>query len=126
MLEETITGLVLGLKLFIETIGALFIGIGALLTLGRFLRVLAKPSIRGYESTRLLLARFLSLGLEFQLAADILGTAVAPSWAQIGKLGAIAVIRTGLNYFLAREMKEEQEAVQEEVQQPVAIQRELA
>ena len=126
MLEETITSLVLGLKLFIETIGALFIGVGALLTLGRFLRVLSKPSIRGYESTRLLLARFLSLGLEFQLAADILGTAVAPSWAQIGKLGAIAVIRTGLNYFLAREMKEEQEAVQEEVQQPVAIQRELA
>lgn len=126
MIEETITRLVLGLKLFVETTGALLIGIGALLTLGRFFRVLPRPSIRGYESTRLLLARFLSLGLEFQLAADILGTAVAPSWAQIGKLGAIAVIRTGLNYFLAREMKEEQEAVQEEVQQPVAIQRELA
>lgn len=126
MIEETITTLVLGLKLFVETIGALFIGVGALLTLARFLRVLTKPSIRGYESTRLLLARFLSLGLEFQLAADILGTAVAPSWAQIGKLGAIAVIRTGLNYFLAREMKEEQEVVQEDEQEQVAIQRKLA
>lgn len=115
MIEETITRLVLGLKLFVETIGALFIGVGALLTLFRFFKVLAKPTIRGYESIRLLLARFLSLGLEFQLAADILGTAVAPSWAQIGKLGAIAVIRTGLNYFLAREMKEEQEAVQGEI-----------
>ncbi|HEU4712356.1 MAG TPA: DUF1622 domain-containing protein [Pyrinomonadaceae bacterium] len=115
MIEETITRLVLGLKLFVETIGALFIGVGALLTLVRFLKVLGKPTIRGYESIRLLLARFLSLGLEFQLAADILGTAVAPSWAQIGKLGAIAVIRTGLNYFLAREMKEEQEAVQGEI-----------
>jgi uncharacterized membrane protein len=73
--------------------------------------VFRRPSIRGYENTRLTLARFLSLGLEFQLAADILGTAVSPSWAQIGKLGAIAVIRTGLNYFLAREMKEEEEAV---------------
>ncbi|HKR11289.1 MAG TPA: DUF1622 domain-containing protein [Pyrinomonadaceae bacterium] len=126
MIEETITTLVLGLKLFIETIGALFIGVGALLTLARFIRVLSKPSIRGYESTRLLLARFLSLGLEFQLAADILGTAVAPSWAQIGKLGAIAVIRTGLNYFLAREMKEEQEVVQEDEQEQVAIERKLA
>ena len=126
MIEETITTLVLGLKLFVETIGALFIGVGALLTLARFIRVLSKPSIRGYESTRLLLARFLSLGLEFQLAADILGTAVAPSWAQIGKLGAIAVIRTGLNYFLAREMKEEQEVVQEDEQEQVAIQRKLA
>jgi uncharacterized membrane protein len=80
-----------------------------------FFKVVASPSIRGYESTRLLLARFLSLGLEFQLAADILGTAVAPSWAQIGKLAAVAVIRTGLNYFLAREIKEEQEAVQSEL-----------
>ena len=111
MIEETITRVVLGLKLFIETVGALFIGVGAILTVVRFLRVLPHPSTRGYESTRLLLARFLSLGLEFQLAADILGTAVAPSWAQIGKLAAIAVIRTFLNYFLAREMKEEQEAV---------------
>jgi len=114
MIEDTITRVVLGLKLFIETVGALLIGIGALLTLASFFKVLAKPTIRGYESTRLLLARFLSLGLEFQLAADILGTAVAPSWAQIGKLGAIAVIRTGLNYFLAREMKEEEETVQGE------------
>jgi len=115
MIEETITRLVLGLKLFVETVGALMIGAGAILTLIRFFKVLFNPTVRGFESTRLLLARFLSLGLEFQLAADILGTAVAPSWAQIGKLGAVAVIRTGLNYFLAREMKEEQEAVQGEV-----------
>ena len=111
MIEETIANTVLWLKLFVETIGALFIGVGAIATLIRFLNNLRSPSERGYESTRLLLARFLSLGLEFQLAADILGTTIAPSWTQIGKLGAIAVIRTGLNYFLAREMKEEQEAV---------------
>lgn len=126
MIEETITRLVLGLKLFIETAGALFIGIGALLALARFIRVLSRPTIRGYESIRLLLARFLSLGLEFQLAADILGTAVSPSWAQIGKLAAIAVIRTGLNYFLAREMNEEEEAIQEEQQEQVVTRRKLA
>ena len=45
--------------------------------------------------------------MEFQLGADILSTAIAPSWEQIGKLGAIAVIRTALNYFLSREMREE-------------------
>ena len=111
MIEETIANIILWLKLFVETVGALFIGVGAIATLIRFLAMLRNPSEGGYESTRLLLARFLSLGLEFQLAADILGTTVAPSWTQIGKLGAIAVIRTGLNYFLAREMKEEQEVV---------------
>ena len=57
---------------------------------------------------RLGLSRSLALALEFQLAADILGTALAPGWTQIGKLGAIAVIRTFLNYFLAREISEEE------------------
>jgi uncharacterized membrane protein len=51
------------------------------------------------------------LALEFQLGADILSTAIAPSWDEIGKLGAIAVIRTGLNYFLSIEMREEREGI---------------
>jgi uncharacterized membrane protein len=49
----------------------------------------------------------LALALEFQLGADILSTAIAPSWEQIGKLGAIAVIRTALNFFLSKEMQDE-------------------
>ena len=60
-----------------------------------------------FVGVRLTLARYLSLALEFQLAADILSTAIAPSWDQIGKLAAIAVIRTGLNYFLAQEVRNE-------------------
>jgi uncharacterized membrane protein len=57
-------------------------------------------------SVRLSLARYLALALELQLGADILSTAVAPSWDQIGKLGAIAAIRTSLNFFLMRELQE--------------------
>ncbi len=67
--------------------------------------VLQQPE--NYVEVRLTLARYLALAIEFELAADILSTAIAPSWDQIGKLGAIVVIRTGLNYFLMREMKEE-------------------
>ena len=48
---------------------------------------------------------WLLLGLEFELAADIIGSVVAPSWEEIGKLGAIAVIRTFLNYFLERDIE---------------------
>jgi uncharacterized membrane protein len=66
--------------------------------------------MESYNSIRLTLARYLALALEFQLGADILSTAIAPSWDQIGKLGAIAVIRTLLNYFLTREMREERGA----------------
>ena len=61
----------------------------------------------GFTFVRMGLGRFLALGLEFQLAADLMRTAVAPSFDQIGKLAAIAAIRTGLNFFLDREMKEE-------------------
>jgi uncharacterized membrane protein len=56
------------------------------------------------EEIRLKLGRWLVLALEFELAADILKTAVAPTWTEIGQLAAIAVLRTGLNYFLQREI----------------------
>ena len=105
--ESTIVTLVLWLKLAVETAGALIIGIGVVAAAYRFARSLAPPGLEGYNEIRLTLARFLALALEFQLGADVLSTAVAPSWTQIGKLGAIAVIRTVLNYFLTREMREE-------------------
>lgn len=47
-----------------------------------------------------------ALALELLLGADVLATAVAPSWDGIGKLTAIAIIRTTLNYFLSKELKE--------------------
>ncbi len=51
-------------------------------------------------------ARWIVAGLTFQLAGDIVHTAVAPTWDEIGRLGAIAVIRTFLAYFLDRDMEE--------------------
>ena len=96
-----------------EAVSALIIAVGvlhaALLTLA-----LAVPSIRAgtergldpRESIRLKLGRWLALALEFQLAADILKTAVAPTWDDVGKVAAIIVLRTMLNFFLAREIAE--------------------
>jgi len=62
---------------------------------------------------RLSLGRFLALGLEFQLASDVLRTAIAPSFDELGKLAAVAAIRTALNFFLAREIREEQRVLAE-------------
>jgi uncharacterized membrane protein len=56
------------------------------------------------ELIRLRLGRWLALALEFELGADILRTAIAPSWSDIGQLAAIATIRTLLNYFLQQEI----------------------
>jgi len=51
-------------------------------------------------------AIWLMLGLEFELAADIIRSAISPSWTDIGQLGAIAAIRTALNYFLEKDIGE--------------------
>jgi uncharacterized membrane protein len=57
------------------------------------------------ENVRLRLGRWLALALEFELAADILRTAIVPSWNEIGQVGAIIVLRTVLNFFLQQEIE---------------------
>jgi uncharacterized membrane protein len=106
-IEVSVANAVQWLRLAVEASGAIIIGLGVVIAMYLFVRGLIPPRIDGFNDIRLTLARFLALALEFQLGADILSTAVAPSWDQIGKLGAIAVIRTGLNYFLTREMRDE-------------------
>ena len=51
-------------------------------------------------------ASWIMLALEFALAADIVDTAIAPTWDDIGRLAAIAAIRTVLNWFLERDIEE--------------------
>jgi uncharacterized membrane protein len=51
-------------------------------------------------------ARWLVAGLTFQLAADIIETATSTSWDSVGRIAAIAAIRTFLNYFLERDLNE--------------------
>jgi uncharacterized membrane protein len=116
--ESTIVNAVLWLKLAVETVGALVIGLGIVNAAYLFARALIPPQVKNYNRVRLTLARYLALALEFQLGADILSTAVAPTWDQIGKLGAIAVIRTALNFFLTREMRDERETNEAEGQSP--------
>lgn len=108
--EQLVIAGVNWIRLGVESVGAVVIGIGILVALYGFLRgALERDEVR-YTAVRLSFARYLALGLEFQLAADILSTAVAPTWDQIGKLAAIAVIRTGLNFFLMHELRESSRA----------------
>jgi uncharacterized membrane protein len=102
------------IALVVEGGAVLVIALGALQTLWRGLGVFFlkdKNANRRIQETtkdevRLAFGRWLAMGLEFELAADILRTAVAPSWDEIGKLAAIAVLRTALNYFLQREIQQ--------------------
>jgi uncharacterized membrane protein len=96
------------LRLGIEVVGAGVVAFGFVVGLAAFARAsLPRTHADAYPGVRLILARYLAVALEFQLAADILSTAIAPSWDAIGRLGAVAVIRTGLNYFLGKEMESE-------------------
>ena len=48
---------------------------------------------------------WLLLGLEFELAADIIRSVVSPTREDLLELAAIAVIRTFLNYFLEKDLE---------------------
>jgi uncharacterized membrane protein len=102
------------LRLVVEAIGAAIVGFGTVATAVRFLLTLL--GIRDYSNTeiRLFLGRYLALGLEFQIGADILSTAVAPTLDDVLLLGAIVVIRTVLNYFLSKELERERQQVRSE------------
>ncbi len=108
------------LRLAVEAIGAAVIGIGAAATVFRY--ALSLLSLRTYTNSdlRLYLGRFLALGLEFQLASDILATAVAPTFEEVQLLAAIVVIRTVLNYFLQKELEREQDLPKPERDAPVS------
>lgn len=95
------------LKLGVEIVGASVVAIGVIVAAVIFFRTPFSGGRNDFQRVRLTLAHYLLVGLEFQLAADILSTAIAPTWDHIGKLSAVAVIRTVLNVVLKREMQHE-------------------
>lgn len=90
--------------------GGLVVGVAIIRGIIEYLRELFQ--YRGAdipkERIRLSLGRGLALALEFQLAADVLSTALNPSLRDIGVLAAIVVLRTLLNFFLQRELRQEE------------------
>lgn len=106
-IEEQVQSGVEWLRLLVETLGAVVIAAGVVVAVIGIVRHVTTQQGISFTPIRLSFARYLTLALELQLAADILSTSVAPTWERIGKLAAIAVIRTALNYFLTREMKDE-------------------
>lgn len=108
-LEAVVTDATAFAVLFIEAVVLVVIAGATLLAV---VKVLGLPSIppqeRMQHSRRIWLgyARWLVAGLTLQLGADILESSIAPTWHAIAQLGAIAVIRTFLNYFLERDIRE--------------------
>jgi uncharacterized membrane protein len=105
-MEEVASVITKHLSSVVEILAALVIGVALIRFLVRYLKHLFNPhdGITN-QAIRIHFGSALTLSLELLLAADILATAIAPTWDDIGKLAAIAVLRTALNYFLERELK---------------------
>jgi len=94
------------LSSFVEILAAIIIAIALLRFIYKYIVNLAQPNIETInQNLRIQFGSSLTIALELLLAADILSTAIAPTWDDIGKLAAIATLRTALNYFLERELK---------------------
>jgi uncharacterized membrane protein len=95
----------------IHAMALLIVLVGTVQAFARTCPAIVSPSTSGrhFRTAYLQYARWLIAALTFQLAADIIETSIAPSWYEIGRLAAIAVIRTFLNYFLERDMIEFEE-----------------
>ena len=105
-------------EVILNAISLLCIVAGVVLSLARSIRERRASSGDHPLHTyfRVIFGGWLVVALEFQLAADIVGTIVSPTTAHLIELGAIAAIRTFLNYFLGKELSEEKEVLNERVE----------
>jgi len=91
----------------VELLAVAVIAVGAIEAIAGVIKQKSNP-LRPFAWKKEVFIRFgswLLLGLEFALAADIVRSAISPTWTQIGQLAAIAGIRTFLNYFLERDVE---------------------
>lgn len=87
--------------------GALIIFSGVIIALIRYMRYLFSESATqktDLNKIRLNLGIVLTLGLEFIVAADLIGTTTAPDYYSVGIVASIVLIRTVLSFTLNREI----------------------
>jgi len=114
-MEELFKDIATRIALAVELSAALLIAYGSIEALvGLLIPRRSFESRKLFHKRRQVFLRFgvwLLLALEFELAADIVRSAISPTWSQIGQLGAIATIRTVLNFFLERDIREFDESI---------------
>lgn len=95
-------------EVLLNSISLFFIVAGVIISLYKSIRGRLRISKEFplHIQFRLMFGGWLVVALEFQLAADIVGTIVSPTNEHLIQLGAVALIRTFLNYFLNKELNE--------------------
>jgi len=108
-MEEILREFARNIALAAELVCVLTVALGAALTVVRVVIALVHGKGTDQATRRAIFVGFagwIILALEFALGADIVRTAIAPSWDDIGQLAAIAAVRTALNYFLEKDVQE--------------------
>ena len=107
-MKEWMIGIAENAVIVINAMGLVIIAFGTIEAFLQSVRAIFNRSATGglFRTAYLRYARWLVAGLTFQLAADIIETSVLPTWDEVGRLGAIAAIRTFLNFFLERDLAE--------------------
>ena len=90
----------------VEACGTLIISLEVARTLVQYLIAFFGRRPMHMLDLRVRLGQSMVMGLEFQVAADILKTALTPTWNDILLLAALIGLRTVLNYLLERELQE--------------------
>jgi uncharacterized membrane protein len=107
-MEELLKITANNVALAVETIAVLIVAFGALnAVIGILMAFVRGPRHEGWgRQIWVTFGTWLLGGLQFALAADIVRSAISPTWEQIGQLAAIAAIRTFLSYFLEKDLIE--------------------
>ena len=107
MIQPFLEAVTAGIALALEVVATLVVAAGSAQALIGLVRGMASGTMgKWMRGVWLHYASWIVLGLEFALAADIVRTAISPNWDDIGKLAAIATVRTALNYFLKDDLED--------------------
>jgi len=109
-MKDWLTVIAFNVVMIIQIMALLVVTFGTVQAFLHSLRAMVNPSASGqhFHGGYVQYARWLIAGLTFQLAADIIQTAFAPSWDEIGQLAAIAAIRAFVNFFLEHDMAQQE------------------
>lgn len=107
-MEELLRATAHYVGLGVEAIAILVIAIGSVEAVVNIVRLVVGRDVNGPQRRAVWLefARWLVAALTFQLAADIISTSFSPTWDEVGRLAAVAAIRTFLSFFLDREVED--------------------
>jgi uncharacterized membrane protein len=110
-MNEWLSIVVVNVVMIIQVMALVVVAYGTLEAFAASLRAIFVPSRgRDFHNGYVRYARWLIAGLTFQLAADIVQTAFAPSWDELGQLAAIAAIRAFINFFLEHDLAQQEKA----------------